>query len=299
MPGQYIGPFGEQNNTYAEPAGGNTGQWPLGHKLVLPDGREYRQTLNDGIAEVAGNLYQSVAPVANHTNVTADVARAAGVAVVSATLGATAAAQDIFTEGIVHINHAAGEGYAHRIARAVANDDANASASSSAVCTVNLAAGETVQVALTTASQMSFSRNRFHAVLIHPSPPTAMLAGVSPGVAAANRYYWSQVSGEAAVLADGTLLAGLPVQASVNTDGAVESHKRRIRSGSTAAADVTAFVALEDQDGSEVAAEVGTVAVDTTNDITGPISINAPLVGICVKANATTEYGLIDLLYLN
>lgn len=299
MPGTFFGPYDERNQDYANAGNANYGRFPLGHRLILPDGRTYRFALNDGTAEVAASLYQSVASVANHVNVTADVARAIDATVVSATLGATSAAIDIYAEGLVHTNDAVGEGYAYRIRRASAAGNAHAAASASAVLTVNLDANELVQVALTTASEVSFSRNRYHAILIHPSPPTAVLAGVSPGVAAANRFYWSQVKGEAAVLADGTLLAGLPVMASITTDGAVENYKRRVRTGATATTGITdAGALLTDQDGSEVNVRPISTTVSTNYDITGGISINAPLVGMCIKANASTEQGLIDLVYL-
>lgn len=299
MPGTFFGPYGENNSTYANAGNANLGRWPLGHYLVLPDGRKYRFALNDGTAEVAGRLYQSVAPVGNHTNVAADVARAVGATAISATLGATAAGVDIYAEGIVHTNDAAGEGYSHRIRRAKTAGHAHASAATSSVLTVNLEPGETVQVALTTASEMSFTRNRFHQVLIHPSPPTAGLAGVSPGVAAADRFYWSQVSGYAAVLADGTLLAGLPVQASISVDGSVENRKRRVRTGGTVtvASPTVGVGQLTDQDGAVVSQMLSDIStsVATTIDISGGIAVNAPYVGICIKANADTEEGLIDL----
>lgn len=299
MPGTFFGPYDERNQDYANAGNANYGRFPLGHRLILPDGRTYRFALNDGTAEVAASLYQSVASVANHVNVTADVARAIDATVVSATLGATSAAIDIYAEGLVHTNDAVGEGYAYRIRRASAAGNAHAAASASAVLTVNLDANELVQVALTTASEVSFSRNRYHAILIHPSPPTAVLAGVSPGVAAANRFYWSQVKGEAAVLADGTLLAGLPVMASITTDGAVENYKRRVRTGATATTGITdAGALLTDQDGAEVNVRPISTTVSTNYDITGGISVNAPLVGMCIKANASTEQALIDLMYL-
>jgi hypothetical protein len=303
MPGVYFGPHGENNSTYANGGNANVGRWPLGHILITPDKREYRFVLNDGTVEVAANLYQSVAPVGDHTNIAADVVRAIGATAISATLGATAAAIDIYAEGIVHINDAVGEGYAYRIKRATAAGGAHAAVDASGIITVNLEAGETVQVALTTASEASFTRNRFHSVLIHASPPTAGLAGVSPGVAAANRYYWSQTKGFAPVLADGTLLAGLPVQASITTDGAVENRKVRARSGGTTVAGVVpttmSYLRLVDQDGTTtnflVPATVST-AVTANYDISGPIATNAPVVGICVKANANTEQALVDLM---
>ena len=157
-----------------------------------------------------------------------------------------------------------------------------------------------MQVALTTASDTTFTRNRYHQVLLHPSPPTGNLAGVSPGVAAANRFYWSQIKGYAAVLADGTLLEGLPVMASITTDGSVESVKRRVRTGGATVAATgaaQAFARLVDQDGTTTDYFIGVTSalVTGTIDISGPIAINAPVVGICVKANATTDEALIDL----
>ena len=296
MPGTYYGPYNTQYETFAEPAGGNTGTRPLGHYLILPDGRKYRYSLNDATAELAGNLYQSALAVADHRNQACDVARAINAVVISSTIGATAAAEDIYNEGIVHTNDVTGEGYAYRIKRARANAQGHASVAASVVLSVNLEAGERVQVALTTSSEVTFSRNRFRQMLIHASPATARLTGVSPGVAAADRYYWSQVSGEAAVLGDGTLLQGLPVQASITIDGAVESHKRRITTGGTSVASPNYGVL--DQDGASVAIGIAGGATATTYDITGGISINAPLVGNCIQVNASTEYGLIELLYL-
>ena len=305
MPRTYYGPYNEQNSTYPNAGNANFGRWPLGHILILPDHREYRFALNDGTVEVAGNLYQSVAPVTGHTNIAADVVRAIGAVALSATLNGTAPAADIYAEGYVHTNDGAGEAYSYRIRRANTAGAAHASAASAAVLTVNLEAGETVQVALTTASEITFTRNRYHAVLIHASPPTAALAGVSPGVAAADRFYWSQVKGYAAVLANLTLLAGLPVQADIAVDGAVETYKRRARSGGTTVAGVVpttmSYLRLVDQDGTTtdflVAATVST-AVTATYEITGPIAANSPVVGMCIKANATSEEALIDLTYL-
>ena len=78
MPNTYYGPHAEKYSDYANAGNANLGRWPLGHILILPDHREYRFTLNDGTVEVAGNLYQSVAPVTGHTNIAADTPRARG-----------------------------------------------------------------------------------------------------------------------------------------------------------------------------------------------------------------------------
>mgnify|MGYP001565496324 CR=1 FL=1 len=223
MPGIYYGPYGAHNSTFAEPTGGNTGPYPAGHSLILPDGRVYRMCMNDGTAEVAGNLYTASALTANHKGVVVDTARAVGATVISATLGATLAAIDTYAEGYVHPNLTPGIGYNYRIQRAYAAGDAHAAAAASAVLTVNLAPGDTVQVALTTSTEVTFNYNRFKGtgVIIHGSPPVAALAGVSPGVAAANRWYWTQVQGMAGVLVQGTLVIGDFCVPSATVDGAV------------------------------------------------------------------------------
>jgi len=301
MPGTYFGPYNEQYSSYAHGGNANLGRYPLGHTLILPDGREYKFTLNDGTVEVAGSLYQSVAPVTGHTNVVS-AAAAIGATAISGTMSATAAAVDIYSEGAVHVNDATGEGYSYRIRRAMTAGAAHAAAASTGTLTVNLAAGESVQVALDTTSELTFSRNRYHQATIHGSPPTATLTGVSPGVAAASRFYWSQTKGYAAVLCNLTLLAGLPVQADIATDGAVENYKRRVRTTGTTVLFVTTGlwgVTLSDQDGGALA---GLYAIASTNaiapatyDISGGVAYNAPIVGMCVKANASTEFALIDL----
>ena len=298
MPRIFYGPYGENNSTYANSGNANLGRWELGSYLILPDQRKYAFALNDGTVEVAGDLYQSVAGVSGHTNRPVDVVRAIGAVVLSGTLTTTAAADDIYAEGLAHINAAPAEGYSYRIRRANTVEAANADAVASGVLTVNLQAGETVQVALTTASNISFTRNRFHQVLLTAAPPTAGLAGVSPGVAAADRFYWSQVRGYAAVLADGTLLEGLPVMASIGTAGAVENMKRRVRTGGTVTVVGTTAgrYPLTDQDGAIVVGVLSDLTTSGTNiDISGGIAANSPLVGQCIKANATAEIALIDL----
>ena len=285
MPRTYFGPLDERNLNYAFEGNANKGRFPMGHILELPDHREYRFALNDGTVEVAGDLYQSVVGLTGHINRAADVARAIDAILLSATLATTAAAVDIYAEGIAHVNAAPGEGYAYRITRAMTAGAAHAAAVATGVLTVNLAPGEQVQVALTTASNISFTRNRFHQVLLTAAPPTGGLAGVSPGVAAADRFYWSQVKGYAAVLANLTLLAGLPVQPDIAVNGAVESYKRRMQissTGSVLTAGTNLQNAVLDQDGTTTGLFVITsISTVTTFDITGAIrSVGLDRVGV-------------------
>ena len=300
-PATYFGPYAENYSDYANSGNANLGRWPLGHTLILPDGREYRFALNDSTVEVAGNLYQGVAALAGHTNRLVTTVAAIGATAVTATIITTVAGTDIYAEGMVHVNDNTGQGYSYRIRRAMAAGTAHASAASTSTLTVNLDPGESVKVALDTTSEVSFTRNRYHQATIHVSPPTALLTGVSPGVAAADRFYWSQIKGYAAVLANLTLLAGLPVQPDQATDGAVESRKIRVEAGGTTALLTTtahAVLYLLDQDGTTTTFGIVTTTVGTATvrDITSGIANNSPIVGICVKANASTDYALINLM---
>ena len=302
MPRTFYGPWAENYKDYANNGNANLGRFPLGHVLILPDERQYRFALNDATVEVAGSLYQSVVGIAGTTDMTADVVRAIGATAISATTsGSTTYGVDTYAEGAAHTSNDVGEGYTYRIRRAMTAGAAHASAASAAVLTVNLEPGESVQVALDTTSEVTFTRNRYHAVLITAAPPTATLVGVSPGVAAASRFYWSQVKGYAAVLASGTLYQGLPVQAGITTAGTIESLKRRLQvttTGSVLSAVSVFQGVVNDSAGAATALLMG-VSVSTTAttvfDATGGIANNAPIVGLCVKANSTTQHALIDL----
>lgn len=301
MPQVFYAPIDERNQDFAPDQADNPnfGRFPLGHTLITPDKREYVFALNDATVEIAGNLYTAVAPVSNHTNVVADVARAIDAIVISATLGGTAALVDIYAEGVAHTNDNVGEGYAYRIKRAVTGGAAHLAAATSSILTVNLEAGEQVQVALTTASDITFTRNRYHQVLLSAISTVSNVAGVSPGVSAANRFYWSQVKGYAAVAADLTLLAGQSVMPSIAAVGQVESFKRRLQIVTTGSVLTAAFSIngqIVDQDGTAIGVAVGlSVSTATVFDITGGTLNNGPVIGVCVKANASTEFALIDL----
>src|SRR3990167_7693883 len=301
MPGTSFGPYDEQYSDYANGGHANVGRWPLGHTLILPDGREYKFTLNDGTIEVAGNLYQSVAPLTGHTNRAVTSAAAIDATAITASITTTVAGTDIYAEGMVHVNEVTGEGYSYRIKRAMSAGAAHASAASTATITVNLESGEKIKVALDTTSEITLTRNRYHQATIHVSPPTAQLTGVSPGVAAADRFYWTQTKGWASVLANLTLLAGLPVQPDIAVNGAVESYKRRMEAGGTTALLSTSAMAvlyLLDQDGTTTTFGIVTTTTGTAaaRDIPRGAANNAPIIGVCVKANASTEFALIDLM---
>ena len=227
----------------------------LGTKAVSQDGRVFRYAEMGGTAGVPGKLYQTVVPIAHHTNIACDVARAAGAVKISATDGGTGAAVDIFAEGYVIINDAAGEGYTYKIAGGPQQPSGtgHAVAASGAVITVNLAPGYTVQTALTTSSEVTFHRNRYKAVILSTTGTTAPVVGVGVSDVTADYFCWLQTGGPAAVLTDGTVVIAQHVRSSDGTAGSVEALDR-----------------------------------DGTHE-------NEQEIGVVMHVNATTEYSLVDL----
>ena len=203
----------------------------LGTKATTQDGRVFRYGEMGGTAGVPGKLYQGVVPIAHHTNIACDVARAAGAVKISATDGGTGAAVDIFAEGYVYINDAAGEGYTYKIAGGPQQPSGtgHAVAASGAVITVNLAPGYSVQTALTTSSEVTFNRNRYKAVILSTTGTTAPVVGVGVSDVTADYFCWLQTGGPAAVFTDDSvtpLVIAQHARAADGVAGAVEHLNR-------------------------------------------------------------------------
>lgn len=237
------GPEGEQFNTYT------TKRWPLGTKMVLQDGRAFRFALNGAVALSAGRLVQSPVPGANFDELAIPAAVPIGTRAFNITNGATTITADQFADGYLNVEDDTGEGHLYSIA---GND---AEAVGSANFEVRLKRG--IIVALTTATTVGLTRNPFAAVIVHPSPNTARVLGVTPVAVAAGAYFWLQTSGPCSVLTEGTLVIGLSCQPSSTADGAV-----------------TPFTLTEGTPNTEI----------------------TPVVGHVMEVAATTEHSLVHLL---
>ena len=219
MPRTYYAPYGAQKLSFAAPANSGAGPWPLGSKLVLPDERMFRLALGGSATRVACKLYQGIVPIGAHTEMVVSTVPAIGDKTVAATMGATLAAIDIYSEGMGHFNKATGLDYGHRIRRAIVAGQAHAAAAASAIITVNLEPGESVDVAGISTTEWTLTRNRYHSTIIQDSPNTGCYSGVSVGVVAGSRYYYEQTQGECCVTASGTLVIGDSCVGSATTDG--------------------------------------------------------------------------------
>lgn len=187
----------------------------LGAKLEFPDGRMFRFALAGAVALAPGKLHQMPVPAANHTDIAVAAAAAIGATRVSVTLGATAAAENLYKDGYLLVNDDTGEGHYYRI-------KSHLLIGSGGTGWINLYEDSPIKVALVNGSTtVTLVRNPFAQVIIHPSPPTAKIAGVTLVNVSANAYCWLQTRGPCAVLTNGTLVAGDHAVPSTAVDGSV------------------------------------------------------------------------------
>jgi hypothetical protein len=215
MAGPIYGRAGEEFNEYQYQT------HDLGQKMIIGT-REFRYAQMGVTLGVAGSLYQSEVPTSTWMTMAANAAQAVGTRTISATLGSTnATIEDEFNQGYASIENNAGEGHIYPFARAFAKGDTNAKASAAATQSVNLAPGYSIRVALTTSTTLSFFKNEYDEVIIHPSIATALVVGLATKAVTASYYCWLQTRGIASVLAEGTLVINEPVRPSETDDGAV------------------------------------------------------------------------------
>src|SRR3990167_581884 len=185
-----------------------------GQLAQTSDGRKYRYARAGAVALVVAELQVAATVEGNHQNRTANVARAIGDKQISATLGATAAAADLYADGYVTTRDLAGEGITYLI-------NNHATVASSGVLTANLDEG--ITVAITTASEVSFSKNPWDAVVVSVTDQADMPVGISNVAVAISGYCWLQTGGPCAIKADETITAGLALTTGTSVGGEVEA----------------------------------------------------------------------------
>jgi hypothetical protein len=184
----------------------------IGMKLRIDDGRVFKLAKAGVVALAAGKAVQGVVPVVAHLNCAVAEAAADEAVKVKVTLGATAAAANLYAEGTLHVNAAAGAGYCHKI-----RGHAAIAASGSDYFTLY----DPLAKALTTASKVTLTKNLWDSVVIAPAGGlTAAIAGVPVVDVPANNYFWCQTAGQAPVLTQGTVVIGQNVGLGGTADGA-------------------------------------------------------------------------------
>ena len=226
--------FGAEKDTYET---GTFQQYPLGQKLVTPDGSIFRYVEMGTTLGVANNLYQAEAPTANWlSQALATTAMASGDATITFTPGATAIAVDELAGGTVLVEETDDLGHIYRI-------KSNTVSAGSAPCVLTLEDGVTVKVAIAIAAGnvLTALKNPWKDVIIHPSPATAIPIGIPRVVIAANAYGWVCTHGLASCLINGVTVINEPVVPSNAVDGSVGA-KRKSGTGTIANAATTVVI---------------------------------------------------------
>ncbi len=192
-----------------------SGVWALGTRMQLGE-RVFRYTQigASGIAVAKAVQSQVIEANGDVTDMAVDTP-AAGRKVVEVTNGSnTAIAANEFAGGWLHTNDDTGEGHLYQIRY---HDAILASAAG------NIHLYDKIKVAFVAGTTVSLTHSTYYKNIIHPSPPTALITGVTPVAFTADFYGWIQTWGPAVVLQDLTLNEGQQIIASFQTDGAVES----------------------------------------------------------------------------
>ena len=190
----------------------STQQHPLGTRATTKDGRSFRYAQVGAADTVAGSVYQSAAPIANHLANTPP-AVSVGATSFTYTPGNTAGAANLYAEGYLQVDTTPGNGYTYQVS-------GHGAITASTAFTLNLL--DPIQVALTTSSRVGLVHNAYKNVIVNPTTATAAVAGVAPAVIPTTQYGWLQTWGPCSTLINGTPGVGIGVVISATTAGAVD-----------------------------------------------------------------------------
>lgn len=188
-------------------------KYPLGQDIVTPDGRRYVYAKNGGVAlSVARAVQQSVVVSGHETALAVAADAAVGATSVTLTNATTAITANMYKSGYMFLK----DGQMLLIKSHPAESTGSGS------CVFTLVDEDALRVALTTASRAGLRKNRYDGVLVAPTTPTGVVAGVTVAAVSADYYCWLQTKGPANVLTNGTLIRGLGIARSGTTPGAVD-----------------------------------------------------------------------------
>ncbi len=193
--------------------GGTVQQYPLGTELWYGS-RKFKYAKAGSVALATAKLMQSVVPLAGHIDEVCG-GGSAGATTINFTPN-TVTTDDVtaneLADGYIHINSGVGLGYAYRIKSHPAILGA-----ASGILTLY----DPLVITTATTAKATVFHNPFRNVILHPSPPTAPVVGVTCCVVTASEYCWLQFQGPAPVLIDGTVVIKNAVVPSGTADGAV------------------------------------------------------------------------------
>jgi len=194
----------------------------LGFRAV-GSGRSFRYAKNGGVLLVVGNCLQAPIEDVDHDDI-AVRATAIGDRTLKITTGASGGALDEneYAEGFAVVDTTPGIGYVYSIA-------SHAAIAASTNGELVLVDGETVQVALSTASKITLTQNPYKNVIQHPvTTATNSAIGGCIYPLAISEFGWVQTGGPGAALILGTPGAGQPLTSVGATAGALTVHSAEL-----------------------------------------------------------------------
>ena len=188
-------------------------EFPLGTELWHGE-RKFRYAKAGGTALAVGKLMQGTVPLAGHIDeaVGEPVAGDTTITFTPNTVTTDDIAKNALAGGYIYVNDDTGEGYMYQI-------KSHPALTGGASGTITLV--DPINLALGASATCTVLYPTFYKAILHASPPTAHLLGVTVAAVTADYYCWLQVKGPCPVLTDGTIVIGDLVVPSANTDGAV------------------------------------------------------------------------------
>lgn len=187
------------------------GNFPLGQIGVTEDGRTFRLVKNAATQLATARVVQ--APAANIAKAVVVTTYTAGIGAKQVQVTVATVTANQYQGGFLNVEDDNGEGYLYPIVENTATDNP-----ASGDILVTLAVG--LEVAFNSATTVGLY-SPYNGVVIHPSPATTKLVGVTCGVIPASYYFWAQIRGLASVLTEGTVVINEGVVDSATADGAV------------------------------------------------------------------------------
>jgi hypothetical protein len=161
---------------------------------------------------VPGKMVQSPAGSTNHKNLAVAAAVDVGATTLTVTAGTGGVTANQFKDGHLAIYDGTNVGMTYRI-------KSNTAASAGSSTTIVLY--DEIAEALTTDDKVALVACRYNGVIVAPATKAGDLVGVPIVDVTSGYYFWAQVSGVCAVLADGAWTIGTPLVRSGSVAGAL------------------------------------------------------------------------------
>lgn len=196
---------------------GATQLYPLGQKLVTPDGSIFRYSLMGATVGVANKFYQSAADTVGHQSQAATVALAVSDTTITFRPTTNGLAVNELAGGTVLVEETDDLGHIYPV-------KSNTVASADADSVLTLADGVTVQVAVAVAALnvLTVKKNPWRDVILSiVTTPTATPAGIPRVIIAIAGFGWLQTRGISSCLVVDTWVLGEPLVQGKSVAGAL------------------------------------------------------------------------------